>query len=595
MKNLQPYVIITALIATISLTCLGQDISPAPGNSTVCKGVELNYSLIPGANFSSCGTVTWTVTNGSFSPTTDVTTTTSTVAGTVKVTWKDVADKGILTAASACFEGALSVSKTYAIKSLAGRTLANARANQTLLFCGTSTISLSVDVMFLLNTGGTTGITQQRADGYEWTLPTGWNFSGGSSSEFVNIYPDNGCRGGTVTVKAYVDGGCTSGKSYSKEATINISRPTPSISITPQAGYGGPSCGSGQPVTFTVNHNVSCVAANNGFLWVFPLGWLTSPVFTNGNFITVTPSGGANDGGPINVTVNLSCGTSLSATPLQLVFAPPVISVSSPVCSEGSNVTLSNVPPTISVTWSGGSNMTVFSGQGTSSAVIKANSTGSLGNGTISASVSCANTTVAPQTVWVGTPESPGSVTGEIAPSVGGIYQYNSSYSSIGAAYHNWLMPYYGNPVWSQSGGNINGIINTLTPNFIVGSSTGYLQVFGVNNCGNSGVRRLRVTPTTGGGGGQQQRIQAYPNPAQKELTIEDISTSASSSEIVSSEDTIEDFSATLFNSQNQEVKSGKSKKGKIAFDVQDLRNGFYYLQIQNGEELTTQQIQIKK
>lgn len=105
-----------------------------------------------------------------------------------------------------------------------------------------------------------------------------------------------------------------------------------------------------------------------------------------------------------------------------------------------------------------------------------------------------------------------------------------------------------------------------------------------MNACGNSGVSRLRVTPTTGGGGGQQQRIMAYPNPAQNVLVIENISTSASSSEIVSSESIIEDFSATLFNSQNQEVKYGKSKKGKISFDLHDLRNGFYYLNIQRGK-----------
>lgn len=601
MRILRIYLIIAALNCGFTLMCMGQSISPVPGNTTICKGVETNYNLVPGPSFSGCGTVTWTVTNGSFSPTSDVTSTTSPVSNVVKVTWKDIAGTGTLTATSNCSEGALSVSKTYAIKSLAGRSLANARANQTLPFCSTGTINLAVDVMFLENTGGTTGITQQRADGYEWVLPTGWKLGGTpgtvtSTTEFINIEADNACRGGSVTVRAFVDGGCTSGKSFSAASTISIARPTPTITVTPQAGYAGPSCGSGQPVTFTVNHNISCIAPNNGFLWNFPSGWLLSPIFTNINSITVTPSGNKNDAGTINVTVNLACGTALPATPLQLVFNAPVISAATLVCSGGSNVTLSNVTPSILVTWSGGTNMTVSSGQGTSSAVIMANSTGSLGNGTISATVNCANAIIAPKTVWVGTPESPGSVTGNTTPSIGGIYQYVSEYGSNGAAYHNWLMPYYGNPLWSVSGGNINGIVNTLTPNFIVGSSTGNVQVFGVNACGNSGVRRLRVTPTTGGGGGIQQII-AYPNPAQKDLTIEvsASSTSLSSLSVTNESPTTPDFSVTLLNDQYQIVKSGVSKKGKITFDVQDLRNGFYYLNIQKGEELSTQQIQIKK
>jgi hypothetical protein len=127
-----------------------------------------------------------------------------------------------------------------------------------------------------------------------------------------------------------------------------------------------------------------------------------------------------------------------------------------------------------------------------------------------------------------------------------------------------------------------------------VGSSSGFLQVFGVNECGNSAVRKLSVIPTGGGGGGIQ-RIVAYPNPAQKDLTVEDVSSSTNAPTIALAENTTQDFLATLVNDQNQEVKSGKSKKGKISFDLQDLRNGFYYLHIKRGDELTTKQIQIKK
>ena len=574
------------------------DFTPYPGNTTYCSGVLETFTSTVGTT--GCGTRTWTITNGKFRDPQTLAYVSSITGNAVDVRWDNVAATGVLTVTVQCGTESYTQSKNYAIRSLTGRTLANPRANQTLPYCSTATIGLAVDVMFLLNTGGTSGITQQRADGYEWILPTGWSLGGStgtitSTTEFITIQADNACRGGSVSVRAYVDGGCTSGKSFSSSSSISINRSSPSISVTPQAGYGGPSCGLRNPVTFTANHNLTCVAASNGYLWSFPSGWLASPIYTNSNSITVTPGGGATDGGPINVTVNLSCGSQLPATPLQLVFALPVISVASPVCNSGVNVTLTNVAPTISVTWNGGVNMTVYSGQGTSSAVIKANSTGSLGNGTISASVNCPNTTVAPKTVWVGTPGQPGSISGNTTPSVGGIYQYICSSPSQGAAYHNWLMPYGGDPLWSQSGGNVNGIIDTLTPNFIVGSSSGFLQVFGVNACpGNSGVRKLSVIPTGGGGGGIQ-RIMAYPNPAQKDLTVEDVSSSTNAPTIALAENTTQDFLATLVNDQNQEVKSGKSKKGKISFDLQDLRNGFYYLHIKRGDELTTKQIQIKK
>ena len=99
----------------------------------------------------------------------------------------------------------------------------------------------------------------------------------------------------------------------------------------------------------------------------------------------------------------------------------------------------------------------------------------------------------------------------------------------------------------------------------------------------------------SGGGGGQQQKIQVYPNPAQKELTIEDVFLSDGEVSSLSADGILEDFSISLFNSQNQKVKSGKSTKGKLILDVQDLPNGFYYLHVQKGDELIVEQIQIKK
>lgn len=105
------------------------------------------------------------------------------------------------------------------------------------------------------------------------------------------------------------------------------------------------------------------------------------------------------------------------------------------------------------------------------------------------------------------------------------------------------------------------------------------MQVFGHNDCGNSGISKLQVFPT--GGCGHQQRIQAFPNPAQGELLIFDASLSEDESIALQEE---ADFSLILINSDNKKVKEGSSKKGKLVLDLQDLPTGFYYLQISKRE-----------
>lgn len=189
--------------------------------------------------------------------------------------------------------------------------------------------------------------------------------------------------------------------------------------------------------------------------------------------------------------------------------------------------------------------------------------------------------------VWVGTPAEPGSVSGNTAPSVGGIYQYISSGPAMGASYHDWILPYYGDPLWSQSGGNINGIINTLTPNFIVGSSSGFVQVFGVNACGNGGVRKIRVTPVGGGGGGQQQRVgvSSYPNPSSDEIVVDTQLDEASE----------ETALVTLINSNQKVIYTESTKKKEVRINVTALPVGFYYLQVTLRGETKQERILIER
>ncbi len=161
---------------------------------------------------------------------------------------------------------------------------------------------------------------------------------------------------------------------------------------------------------------------------------------------------------PRSAWVQLSPGN-INNLQIPLSFNPPLI------CTTGT-MTVSNQPSNTSLVWSSGntSGLEVTP----TGAAKRLNNYG--GYVTVSATLAnaCGSNTQSTN-VWLGIPAPPGPVSGEIAPSIGGIYQYVSAYAAQGAAYHNWLLPYNGNPLWSQNGGNINGIIDTLTPSLIVG------------------------------------------------------------------------------------------------------------------------------
>ena len=190
------FVLISFIICS---STYGQIISPASGNKTWCPGeIERYEVLTPGSLQTNCN-YKWVVTNGTISG--------NDFERTVSVIWNDSPSTGTLKVTlTNCTEATnTSVSETYAIRSLAGRVPANAIASQQLPYCSTAPVQIQVDEMFLLNTGGATGITQQRADGYEWTLPAGWTYNGQpgtvrSTTRYISITP-NACAGGDVKVK----------------------------------------------------------------------------------------------------------------------------------------------------------------------------------------------------------------------------------------------------------------------------------------------------------------------------------------------------------------------------------------------------------
>lgn len=171
----------------------------------------------------------------------------------------------------------------------------------------------------------------------------------------------------------------------------------------------------------------------------------------------------------------------------------------------------------------------------------------------------------------MGTPTQPGPVSGETAPSIGGIYQYICSNASVGAVYYDWVLPYNGNPVWSQYGGTISGPIDTLTPNFIVGSSSGWVQIIGYNSCGPSGASGLRVFPISGSGGGIRSVIIA-PNPSTTEVKI-----------YWKDKEPKKSYQVFLFDKTSTKVHESTHDEDEATISVRSLTSGTYYLILNQG------------
>jgi hypothetical protein len=585
--NKTSFTLIMACIVC-STPAFSQSISPSRGTSTVCPGQAITYTVNPNPNFSDCGNFTWTLTNGSFDfganpPTTSRTTTTNSIV----VFWTDTPADGTLKVTSTCSEGPMIVTEKYAIRSLKTRTPANARANQTPTLCSTTGIDLYVDVMFLNNTGGTTGITQEYADGYEWVLPSGWKSSGQSgtittTTNYIAVTPDHGCAEGSVTVKAFKSG-CTSGKKYSESASISLARPRPTLTITPQAGYSGPSCGAAQAVTFTVTP-ISCAS---NYTWSFPSGWSPASVTSGSNSVTVTPSGGANDAGNIVATANLSCGITVPSATKTLTFSPPAIVVNSSICHSGTNVSMSNVSSNVTVTWNPTYNMEVISGQYTSSAIIRAIHSEARETGVINATVSCPNTSISPKNVWLGRPYDL-LVSGSNYVTAGSENFYQAvpwnaqpSFADQGVA-ESGLTWYF--PLVSTNGGwGCYNCVGSYTW-VISGPQSTYVSVQAQNACGTATkdyevfVQQQNCPP-----GGCEDPFIVFPNPTDNLIHIRPADTKASSRAI------LRDLNGNVVAETNF-----VGTENDLTLDVKSLPNGIYSLTVSNGKTSYKRQVMVR-
>lgn len=546
-----------------------------------CPGEFLTYT-VTNTSTAAC-TYNWTVTNGEITGgILNGSVSTFTGGTVVQIKWVNTTSNGSIQIVGNCSPTSGNATKTWTIPILSiNGVVPGAISGVTSINVNvTSNQIYSVPQINYPNIGSG-DVSPKQVDSYEWEIPAGWIVVSGGTTRTITVTPDN-CTGGVIRVRGK-NTSCTAGPFYSNWSTINLGRtvPTPGTITGPISVI----CTDLSQKTYSVTS-----VAGTTYTWTLPSNWQGT---SSTSSITVTPSG--NSGGVITVVANVC---SLQSQPRSLTIGldkfnpatPPQISGVNLICNTGQYV-LQNQPASTSVVWTTSNTSALTIDQ--QGAVVRQNAY----NGTVDiiANITGPCGALAPVTksIYVGIPLAdnttliyPNGYRGVDPVSLCSGCTYNFQVDFVpGATTYSWVLP---------SGFSFVSGRNTATPGIRTSATNGTYVLYcsPSNTCGPSWTHSLTINV---GGGAQQQRIQAFPNPVQKELIIEDVFLQDSNVTTISDETIPQDFSITLFNSQNSKVKSGLSAKGKLILDVQDLPNGLYYLHVQKGEELTVEQIQIKK
>lgn len=569
--------LLTQVVVGLSQT-ISQNPSTPLSDKAVCPGEAISYTV---SGFGSC-TKVWTITNGEITPANATTTGNVTV---VSVKWKDVPGKGTLTVTlSGCGGGTLegtTVTVSHVILSVAGQVfdpLGYNTAPRPVDFCNPAQVDLYVSHMYVKGTGGLTEPPRQEVN-YEWTLPTGWRSVTGATGtisspfNFISIVPIGCAIKGDVFVKGVI-ANCTT-PSKSTAAKFELVAAVPSPSISPQQGYiGGKLCNT-NPVTFTASLNVAlgCISS---YTWNFPSSW-SGPITTSSNTVTRTPDGTPNIASPISVTVNFTCGTSITSGLFTPTFTPLALSGPDIVCSSGL-FSLANAEfvPIGNVSWNvtPSTLVTPASGSGTLNASISKVASGSA-TFTYTATCNAASISVSKST-FVGTYGS-GDVSW-VGPTSSTLCRNQYYYPTAN------LMPQATSYDWITSAGW-----------FVSGQGTRFLTIRPPAT--GSGYIGLRVNNVCGVGG-PSYKTQGYgvvscggalaaasPNPASNKLNVSVIESETTTAEIQE---------VKLYDKQGSLVREFAEKGKVLELNLEGLPRGMYFLSIMINGEISKERLMIE-
>lgn len=252
--------------------------------------------------------------------------------------------------------------------------------------------------------------------------------------------------------------------------------------------------------------------------------------------------------------------------------------------------TVTGLPAGASVSWSSSPNIQIVNST-SNSVTVTTSSNGQ--NGQIFLDV---NGAISEREVWLGRPASPSRLSGPSLVNTGAIVNYSTGIVG-GATSYEWRLPYPYNTVntfnyfgqrWELQLPSSSTQITAFTG---YAKNSGYVQVWGKNECGNGGAKLLSVrhatNPRGGGGGGiplngfgaenSNEYITVHPNPVDNILKIN----------IVNSDSGF----VKIYNLQGQLIQEVEITSNELELNTSNLQNGIFFVDIIQGEEKTTKKI----
>ncbi|GAB2528082.1 ice-binding family protein [Rufibacter soli] len=210
---------------------------------------------------------------------------------------------------------------------------------------------------------------------YTWTVPAGWEITGGQGSAAIQVKAGTGA--GAITVAA--------ANACGPSAVVRLEVTPQTAAVTPAeiTGLTTP-CGGGTQQTYSVKNPI----AGATYTWALPTGW----EFVSGQGTSSVVVKAGNAAGNISVQASNNCSTSpaktLAVTPASLQPATDPIQGVNTVCAAA--VQLYSVVATTGATsyqWQVPAGWTILSGQGTHEVQVKAGSVS--GEVSVSTQYSC--------------------------------------------------------------------------------------------------------------------------------------------------------------------------------------------------------------
>lgn len=139
------------------------------------------------------------------------------------------------------------------------------------------------------------------ATSYNWTVPTGWSITSGSSSASIQVTTGSAGQNGDISVTA--ENACGTSAAQTKAVTV-VSTPATPGSITGTTAQ----C----PGLTSQEYSIAAVSGATSYNWTVPSGW--SITGGTGTATIQVTTGTAGQNGNIQVTAQNTCGTSSAQT-----------------------------------------------------------------------------------------------------------------------------------------------------------------------------------------------------------------------------------------------------------------------------------------